>query len=51
MQIHKGKLINRDGRSFYRWQYSPTSMVMDVPIEEVLEDYAGQGGRIDRVSS
>ena len=41
MQIHKGKLINRDGRVFLQMQYSPTSMVMDLPIEEVFGRLCG----------
>jgi alpha-L-fucosidase len=40
---YKGKYVRKDGQLFLRMQYLPTSVEMDVPIEELLEDFENRG--------
>ncbi len=45
-QVHKGTLVNKDGKLIFQTKFSKESPQIDVPIEEILEDFENQGVEI-----
>jgi hypothetical protein len=41
--IQKGKIILKDGKCYFKLRPFPKSAEIDIPIEEILEDYNNMG--------
>lgn len=43
MQIHKGKVVRKDGQLVFQTKFNAQAVEMEIPIEELFEDYENQG--------
>lgn len=49
MQTHKGKLHKKDGALFFKTRFSPQGEELDIPIEEILEDFEDKAVELDLI--
>jgi hypothetical protein len=43
LQTVRGKLVKKDGKLIFQTRFSPQSADIDVPIEEIFEDFENHG--------
>ena len=49
IQTHKGKIVRQDGQIIFKSKLNPQSAEMDIPVEELFEDFENKDVEIDLV--